>query len=385
MRKFGIALATAIGAMAALTLPAAAQERIKIGAFLSATGANSFLGDPELKTLQLYVDRINAAGGVKGRKIDLVVYEDGGDTAQARSFAIRLVNQDKVVAAIGGTTTGATMSAVPVFEENEVPFISLAGAVAIIDPVKKWIFKTPATDRTAALRNFEHMKSKGITKVGLLNGSDGYGQSGREQSIKAAKEVGMQVVADEVYAPTDSDMTAQLTKIRNAGAQAVLNFGAGAGPSIIARNFRQLGLEMPLYLSPAVASKIFLETTGTAAEGVFVPVISVLVADKLPDSNPQKKVALEYKKIYEEATKLPASFGGAVAYDAVMILTAAMERAIDKGGKITPAAIRDEIEKTNGLVGVGGIFRMSPSDHLGLDSHAYMVSVIKNGDWQLAQ
>jgi branched-chain amino acid transport system substrate-binding protein len=234
--------------------PAFSQESIKIGSFLSANGANAFLGDPELKTLKLYVDQINAAGGIRGRKLDMVIYEDSGDTSQARSFALRLVNQDKVLAVIGGTTTGTTMAAVPVFEENEVPFVSLAGAVVIVDPVKKWIFKTPATDRIAAVRNFQHMKSKGIEKVGLLNGSDGYGQSGREQTLFVAKELGMKIVADEVYAPTDSDMTAQLTRIRNAGAQAIMNFGVGSGPSILARNVKQLALGIPLYLSPAVAS-----------------------------------------------------------------------------------------------------------------------------------
>jgi branched-chain amino acid transport system substrate-binding protein len=363
---------------------AASQESIKIGSFLSANGANAFLGDPELKTLKLYVDQINAAGGIRGRKLDMVIYEDSGDTSQARSFALRLVNQDKVLAVIGGTTTGTTMAAVPVFEENEVPFVSLAGAVVIVDPVKKWIFKTPATDRIAAVRNFQHMKSKGIEKVGLLNGSDGYGQSGREQTLLVAKELGMKIVADEVYAPTDSDMTAQLTRIRNAGAQAIMNFGVGSGPSILARNVKQLALGIPLYLSPAVASKTFLDTTGAAAEGVYLPVISILVADKLPDSNPVKRVALAYKSTYESATKLPASFGGAVAYDALLILRTTLEQIIDRGEKLTSATIRNQVERTTGVVGIGGSFKMSEKDHLGLDSSAYIVAVIKNGDWALA-
>jgi branched-chain amino acid transport system substrate-binding protein len=364
--------------------PAVCQESIRIGSFLSANGANAFLGDPELKTLKLYVDQINAAGGVRGRKLDMAIYEDSGDTSQAKSFALRLVNQDKVLAVIGGTTTGTTMAAVPVFEDNEIPFVSLAGAVVIVEPVKKWIFKTPATDRIAAVRNFQHMKSKGIQKVGLLNGSDGYGQSGREQTLLVAKELGMQIVADEVYAPTDSDMTAQLTRIRNAGAQAIMNFGAGSGPSILARNVKQLNLEVPLYLSPAVASRTFLDTAGAAAEGVYLPVISLLVADKLPDSNPIKKVALDYKSSYESATKLPASFGGAVAYDAILILRTALEQIIDRGEKLSPAAIRNQIEKTTGVVGLGGSFNMSEKDHLGLDTSAYILAVVKNGDWALA-
>jgi branched-chain amino acid transport system substrate-binding protein len=379
MRYAIVALLTAASAFAAG--PAVGQEKIKIGAFLSSTGPISFLGDPEMKTLKLYVEQINKAGGVKGRQLELTAYDDAGDTSQARSFALRLANQDKVVAVIGGSSTGTTMATIPVFEDNEIPFISLAGAITIVEPVKKWVFKTPATDRTAVLRGFEHMKAKGIAKVGMLNGSDGYGQSGREQAVKAAKELGIEIVADEVYAPTDSDMTAQLTRIRNANAQAILNFGIGAGPSIIARNTKQLGLNIPLYLSPAVASKTFLDNTGAAAEGVFVPVASLLVADKLPNDAPQKKTALEYKRIYEEAQKEPASYGGGAAYDGLMILVGAIERTIDKGGKVTAERIRDEIEKTQKFIGINGIFSMSPKDHLGLDSSAFIIAVVNNGDW----
>ncbi|NUU42579.1 ABC transporter substrate-binding protein [Tardiphaga robiniae] len=379
MRNVIIAAVAAVATCA--SGPAAAQQPIKIGAFLSSTGPISFLGDPEMKTLKLYVDRINKAGGVKGRPLELVAYDDAGDTSQARSFALRLVNQDKVVAIIGGSSTGTTMATIPVFEDNEIPLISLAGAITIVEPVKKWVFKTPATDRTAVLRGFEHMKTNGIAKIGMLNGSDGYGQSGREQALKAAKELGIEIVADEVYAPTDSDMTAQLTRIRNANAQAILNFGIGASPSIIARNVKQLSLNIPLYLSPAIASKTFLDNTGAAAEGVFVPVASLLVADKLPDSAPQKKVALDYKRTYEEAQKEPASYGGGAAYDGLMMLIGAIERTIDKGGKVTPEAIRDEIEKTKEFVGINGIFTMSPKDHLGLDSSAFIIAVVKNGDW----
>lgn len=383
MRMTFFAVLAAVTAMTAS--PASAQQTIRIGAFLSATGPSSFLGDPEMKTLKLYVDRINKAAGVKGRQLELTAYDDAGDTSQARSFALRLLNQDKAVAVIGGTITGTTMAAVPVFEDNEIPFISLAGAITIVEPMKKWVFKTPATDRTAVLRSFEHMKSKGLVKVGMLNGSDGYGQSGREQALKAAKELGIEIVADEIYAPTDSDMTAQLTRIRNANAQAILNFGIGASPSIIARNVKQLGLTTPLYLSPAIASKTFLDNTGAAAEGVYVPVASLLVADKLPDSSPQKKIALEYRNVYQTALKEPASYGGGAAYDALMILVGAIERAIESGGKLTPGGIRDEIEKTRNFVGINGIFNMSAKDHLGLDSSAFIIAVVKDGDWHPAQ
>ncbi len=375
----------ALAASLAFGAAPALADTIRIGAYVSATGQNAFLGDPEMKTFRLYVDQINAAGGIKGNKLELVIYDDGGDTTQARSFALRLVKQDKAAVVLGGTNTGVTMAAVPVFQDEEIPFISLAGAIVITTPVKEWVFKIPGSDRIAAERTLAHMKAHGITKLAMLNGSDGYGVSGRAQALEAAKAAGIAVVADEVYAPGDADMTAQLTRIRNSGAQAILNYGIGASPSIIARNVRQLGLTHALYLSPAVASKAFLENTGAAAEGVYIPVCAALLAGKLPPSHPQAAVAAGFKATYEANVKEPVSYGGAIAYDALKITTGAIERVIAAGKTPTPAAIRAEIEKTTGYVGLNGIVTMTPGDHMGLDSSAYSIAVVKNGDWQLAE
>ena len=361
-----------------------AADPINLGVFVSASGPVSFLGDPEMKTLKLYAERINAAGGVRGRRLNLIAYDDASDTNQARSFALRLINQDRVSALIGGTSTGTTMSAMPVIEDAELPFISLAGALTIVDPVRKWVFKTPATDRIAAQCTFIQMKKNAITKVGMLNGSDGYGQSGREQAKIAAKAAGIDLVADETYAPSDTDMTGQLARIRTAGAQAVLNYGTGAGPSIIARNARQLGLTIPVYLSPAIASNAFITTTGPASEGVLVPVAALLIADKLPASDPQKKVCLDYAAIFTAALKEAPSYGGGCAYDALHLMLGAMERSIDAGKGTDPAAVRDQIERTKDFVGIDGVFTMSPTDHMGLGPDAFRIAVIRDGQWQPA-
>ena len=196
-----------------------------------------------------------------------------------------------------------------------------------------------------------------------------------------AKPAGIELVADETYAPSDTDMTGQLARIRSSGAQAVLNYGTGAGPSIIARNAKQLGLTIPVYLSPAIASNAFITTTGPAAEGVFVPVAALLVADKLPDSDPQKKVCLDYARVFTEATKEQPSYGGGTAYDALFLMTGAMERAIAAGKGTDSAAVRDELERTKGFVGIDGIFSMSPQDHMGLGPDAFRIAVVRNGQW----
>ena len=359
---------------------AALAQDIRIGAVLSVTGPASFLGDPEEKTLKMYVEEINAKGGIKGRKLQLVTYDDGGDANKARTFATRLVEEDKIVAMVGGSTTGTTMAMGPVFEDAQIPFISLAGAVVIIEPLKKFVFKTPHTDRMACEKIFEDMKKRNLTKIGMISGTDGFGKSMRDECTKVNARFGIEILAEETYGPRDTDMTPQLTNLKGkAGLQAVINPGFGQGPAIVTRNFRQIGMTLPLYQSHGVASKQFIDLAGAAANGVRLPAAALLVADKLPASDPQKPVAQAYAKKFQDTAKQPVSTFGGHAYDGLMILAGAIERAGSD-----PKKIRDEIEKTKGFMGTAGIFTMSATDHMGLDLTAFKMLEIKNGDWALA-
>ncbi|RPH65622.1 MAG: ABC transporter substrate-binding protein [Burkholderiales bacterium] len=360
----------------------AAQEPIRIGSFLAVTGPASFLGDPEQKTLEMYVERINAAGGILGRKLQLFAYDSGGDAEKARTFAKRLIEQDKVDLIVGGSTTGETMAAVPLVEQAQVPFISLAGAVVIIEPVKKWVFKTPHTDRMACEKIFTDMNARKLSKLALISGAGGFDRSMRGECLKVAPKYGVEVVADESYGAADTDMTAQLTKIKGApGVQAVLNAGFGQGPAIVTKNFAQIGLGLPLYQSHGVASKEFIKLAGNAAEGVRLPAAALLVGDILPDGNPQKPVVVAYRKDYEARHKSDVSTFGGHAYDGLMIAIEAIKRA----GSTDRAKVRDEIEKTKGYVGTGGVVNMSPTDHMGLDLSAFQMLEIRNGNWTLVK
>ena len=372
--------ASAVFALCALLSASPVSAQIKIGAVLSVTGPASFLGDPEKKTLEIYVDEINAKGGVNGQKLQLIVYDDAANADTARTFATRLVEEDKVVAVVGGSTTGSTLAMIPVFEEAQIPFISLAGAVQIIEPVRKWVFKTPHTDRMACEKIFADLKSRNLTNIALISGTDAFGKSMRDQCVAVASKAGITIVTEETYGPRDSDMTPQLTNIKNkAGVQAVVNPGFGQGPAIVTRNYKQLAITLPLYQSHGVASKQFIELAGPAAEGVRLPAAAILIADKLPANDPQKPVVVNYTKTYQDRTKQAVSTFGGHAYDGLMILVQAMERA-----KSTDAAkVRDEIEKTKGFVGTGGIVNMSPTDHMGLDLSAFHMLEITNGDWTL--
>lgn len=373
----------ALGLAASLGLTTAALADIRLGASISATGPAAFLGDPEAKTLEILVEQLNAAGGIGGENIALVLYDDAGDPNKARTFATRLVEDDEVVAIIGGTTTGTSMSILAVAEDAEIPFISLAGAIDIIDPVKRHTFKTPHTDRMACQKIFEHMQGQGFTGIGLISGTDGFGASMQAQCKDVAGDFGIQIVADETYDPKDADMTAQLTKIRNtAGVQAVLNPGFGQGPSIVTRNYRQLDIGLPFYQSHGVASDGFIELAGAdAAEGVRLPGTALLVADLLADDDAQKPVVTAYKAAFEGKTGTPVGTFGGYAHDAFMILTDAIARA----GTAEPAAIRDAIEATTGLAGTTGIYSFTATDHLGLDLSAFRMLEISGGKWTLAE
>lgn len=370
----GLALATG------LTV-ASAAEPIKIGSVLSVTGPAAFLGDPELKTLQLYVEKLNKEGGVLGRPLQLIHYDDGSDANKANGFGKRLIEDDKVDIIVGGTTTGSTMSMVPLVEKAEVPFISLAGAVVIVEPVKKWVFKTPHTDRMAAEKVFEDMKKRGLTKVALLSETSGFGQSGKKETEAMAAKMGITLVANEIYGAKDTDMTPQLTKIKNApGVQAVFVFGLGQGPAVVNKNYRQLGLALPLYHAHGVASEEFIKLSGPAAEGVRLPAAALLVASKLAANDPQKSVVTDYRKAYGDRYKEDVSAFGGHAYDGLMLAVDAIKRA----GVTDRAKVRDAIEATKGYVGTGGKVNMSATDHMGLDLSAFRMLEVKNGDWSLA-
>ena len=373
-------VATAVGLLALVGAAHQASAQIKIGAVLSVTGPASFLGDPEKRTLEIYVDEINAKGGVNGQKLQLVVYDDGGNADNARTFAIRLVEEDKIIAMVGGSTTGSTMAMIPVFEEAKIPFISLAGAIQIIQPVRPWVFKTPHTDRMACEKIFADLKARNLTTIGLISGTDAFGKSMRDQCVAVAGNADITIATEESYGPRDSDMTPQLTNIRNkAGVLAVVNAGFGQGPAIATRNYRQLGITLPLYQSHGVASKQFIELAGPAAEGVRLPAAALLIADKLPDNDPQKPVVSNYSRTYQQKTGQAVSTFGGHAYDGFMILIEAMQRA----KSADTAKVRDEIERTKGYVGTGGIVNMSPTDHMGLDQSAFRMLEINGGDWTL--
>ena len=357
---------------------AIAAPPIKIGALLSVSGPASFLGEPERNTARMMVDEINKAGGIKGRQLELIVIDTQGDATKAVQGVNKLIKDDKVVAIIGPSTTGDSMAVIPVVEKAEIPLVSCAAGIKITDPVKKWVFKTAQNDALAVSRIFEYLNKQKINKIAILTVSDGFGSSGREQLVLQAGKYAIQIISDETYGPKDTDMTVQLTKIRGGEAQAIICWGTNPGPAVVARNVQQLGITLPLYMSHGVSSKKFIELADDAAEGIILPSGRVVVANQLPKTDPQKKALMNYVENYRKHYKVEGDHFGGHAYDAIMMIKGAIERGGD-----SPAAIRDQLEKTENFAGIGGTFKYSPHDHAGLTSDAFVLVKIKQKDWTL--
>jgi branched-chain amino acid transport system substrate-binding protein len=352
------------------------SKTIKIGAIFSVTGPASFLGAPEGKTAKMFVDKINAQGGLLGQKVELVIKDSSGSPEKAVSFAKQLIEEEKVLAIIGPSTSGETMQIKNLCEENKMILVSCAAAEVIVNPVAKYVFKTPQKDSQAVTWIFRTMKDKGISKIAVVSSNDGFGSAGKKQLEDLAKTEGIEILANEVYDKQATDLTDILTKVKSAaGVQAVVNWSIVPAQSIVAKNMKQIGLDVPLFQSHGFGNRKYVEQAGVAAEGTLFPAGRLLVVDVLADNHPQKKLLASYKKDYEAAYQEDVSTFGGHAYDAILIVT----EAIKKAGSTDRDKVRDAIENLHGLAGTAGIFNFSATDHTGLDLNALEMLTVKDG------
>lgn len=375
----------ALGLGLSLLLGGCAPEKeapLVVGGIFSISGPASYLGEPERNTLEMMVAEVNAKGGIKGRPVKAVIYDDEANVTKARLHAEKLITKDQALAIIGPSLTHTSMTVLEVTQKAQVPLISCAAGIGITAPAKErvWVFKTAQTDQMAVSRIFQYLQKQGLTKVAILTVSTGFGISGKEQLEAQAPKYGLGIVGNEIFGEKDTDMTPQLTKIRGTDAQAVICWGTGPAPALVAKNMKQLGFTIPLIQSHGAASKKFIELAGDAADGIIMPAGKLVVYKQLPDTDPQKKVCQDYDDMYRKKYNAPASSFGGYAYDAFNILKMAIEKAgTDK------AKVRDAIENTKNYVGVSGVFNMSPEDHNGLTPEAFVMVKIEGGDFKLLE
>ena len=371
---------------AAITLigaSGAARADITVGVTVSATGPAASLGIPEKNTVDLMPKTI------AGQKINYIVLDDGSDTTKAVANTRKLITEDKVDVVLGSTVTPNSLAMIDVVAENQVPMISMAASARIVEPVdakKRWVFKTPQNDIMMSLAIATHMANNGVKTVGFIGFADAYGEGWYGEFAKVAALKGLQIVANERYARTDTAVTGQALKIVAAKPDAVLVAGSGTPAALPQKTLKERGYTGKYYQTHGVANADFLRVGGKDVDDTFLPAGPVLVADQLPASNPVRKSAQAYVAAYEAAHgKGSVSTFGAHAWDAGLLMTAALPAALKKAKPGTPefrAALRDAIEQVKDLAGAHGIFSMSPTDHLGLDQRAYVMVKIVNGAWK---
>jgi branched-chain amino acid transport system substrate-binding protein len=367
-------LATGCGA-------AKAEGPIVIGAVVSTTGAAAPLGEPERNTLQLMESSINAAGGVIGRQIKVVILDDQSAAKEAVTATNRLLQQDKAVAVIGASTSASTLAMKPITSKAGIPQIAMAAANAITDEAPiDWMWRVAPKDNLAVARALKFVADGlKVKKIAVLYDENAFGSSGMAEIERTVAEYGLEVVAKESYKTDEADLTAQLTKIKGANPEALVVWGTNPGPAVAAKNLKQLGMSIPYVGSHGIANAKFIELAADAAEGVVFPSNKVLLPESITD--PAQKAVVtkfmaDYKAKYGSA---PNSFA-AHAYDGLTVLLEAIKAA--KG--TDPKALQTQLNKLTKLSSAGGIFTYTATDHDGLSVDDMIMVKISGGKWTLA-
>lgn len=364
-----------------------AEGPIKIGAFFALSGPAASIGTPTKLVAQMVVDKINKDGGISKQPLELAVGDTESDPTKALMQAKRLVENDKVVALIGPTRTDEGMAVKPYIEDTaHLPIVMTIGGDPVILGGKfgpfKWTFKTPQRTAVAVRKIYEYLKSQKQTKVALLTASDGFGKDGLSSLEQLAGEYGMEIVGKEAFSVTDTDMSPQLLKIKGSGAQAIICWTIGPAGARVAKNVKQLAVGIPLVQCHGQPDPKYIELAGDAADGSIMPSTKLMVADQLPDSDPQKAVIRDfidlYTNVYHFDKQYPINTHSGYAWDAIYLLANAMRQV-----GTAPEALRAAIEQTKGYVGVSGIYNLTPEDHNGLGLDSLVMVKVDKGKWVL--
>ena len=387
---------TLLVALVALVPMGCSQETVieegdtyKVGAVFSTTGPASNLGVPEKQTVEMMVDQINDAGGINGHLLEVIVYDDETDADMCVLLTTRLIEQDEVLAIIGPTTSGNSLGIIDTVTTAEVPLVSCAASINIVTPVEDryWVFKTPQTDKDAIGEIYSYLQSVDISKIALITATSGFGAAGLDILKADAPDYGLTIVDEQTFDENDTSMQSQLTHIGGTDAEAVVCWATDKESATIAKDMQTLEMEIPLYCSHGIANRAFITAAGDAANGVIFPAGKLLIIDVVPADDPQKEVLVEYRDDYEAryGNGTISTFGGH-AYDALSMVVMALD-GLDEGITLSDAraAVRDGLEVITNFAGTGGVFTMSPTDHLGMAPGSLAMIEIVDGEWTWLQ
>jgi len=356
---------------------ASPQEPIKIGAVLDISGPGSSLGVPARDSIELWEKQINAKGGINGVPVKVIILDNESDETKS-VLAFKKLVSEKVVAVVGASQSGTSIAMINSATQEQVPLVSPAASIKIVTPIaeRQWVFKTAQNDSVVVAKVIDYLKTKNFKKIAFLSVNNAYGDSGLQEFTTAAKTAGINIVVSEKFAATDVDFTPQLSNVKKNSPDAMLVWAIPPSASLITKQARELGINTPIIHSHGIANQTFIKLAGDAANGVVFAAGKLLVAESLPDSDPQKATLLEYVKAYEKPDRLRSAFGGH-GYDGILLVG----KAIEKAGP-DRAKIRSELEKMQ-VAGISGMYKMSAADHSGISKDSLVLIEIKDGKWQL--
>jgi branched-chain amino acid transport system substrate-binding protein len=373
-----------LSALVLLGGPAAAQpgEPIKIGGMFETSGTIASLGNQGYEGATIAVQQINAAGGIGGRLLSLVQVNTESDETKSVTAAKRLIEREKVIAIVGPHSSGSCLAITDIVQRAELPMICNGASIRVAGPAqeRKWIFSTTITDRTLAAAETAYMKSKGVTAVGILNVDTAFGVSGREQFESLLPANGMTLAIRETFGSADQDVTPQLSKIRAATTQANVVWAAGPAQAIAVKNYRQLGIDKPLYLPNGATDPNLIRLAGPAANGILFAASKLSIWEQLPESDPQRALFRSFTTDFRtKYGRDPSGFAGN-GYDSIQVLAEAIRR-----GGTDPAKIREAVEQLRNFPGTTAVFNYSPTDHYGISPETLVMQTIQDGRFVPAQ
>lgn len=373
--------AAATTAAAPAAKPAGAP--LKIGAAFALTGPLGSAGVSARDGARLAEEQINAAGGVSGRPVELVVCDTRGEEAQAVTCARQLIQDDKVIAVLGGIGTPESLALSPITDENNTAQFAIGASRILVDPVRKALFRgVPGSEEQLEFLA-QYMRDRGITRVAMLNDSNAFGQDGTRLFQEIAPRLGLQIVGSETYGTADTDMTTQLTRLNATNPQMILNWGTVQGAAIILKNAQQLGMtNIPFITGQGTITPAFFQLAGDAQSLMLHLGSKFLVADELAADDVYRVRGVEFNNAFRQKFNRDADTFASAAYDAMYIVADAARRAGAQADQA--AAVRDQVEQTHGLQGLVTIWNFSPTDHGGQFGPGMLMIQARNGKWTRA-
>ncbi len=362
----------------------AGKPALKLGVNLDTTGYAAWLGEPELRAVQLYADQVNAKGGIDGHPLELVVYDNQSNPERSSANVKKMIQRDKVAAIIGTSINATSNAAKPIAQADRLTMYSLSGSFEPNYP-DSLTFASFVHASEQVENIYDYLAKKGIKRVAVLCANDSTGQTWFELTSRIGKKTGMQI-ATERFNINDMDVTSQLAKLKGINPQALIVGVSGKANAVVAKNFNQLGFKIPYITGSGNISESFMKLMeGNEPDTLLLPGAYYVVWNELPASYPQRKIMQEFSEAFHKKyNKLPDIYA-VVAYDAARIVVEAMRRSKAQGPKDSEK-IRAEIEKIKNFPAVyGGVYSFSKDDHRGLKREYAPMIQVKAGKYKLAK